>query len=383
MSSEQINKRRRNQSAILHYLHSHGPTRRMALSEATGIRKNSVTDIVKELLGAGVLQEDPPGSMRSTVSLAPEGIFAGTAVISSERVLFSLVDCAGIIHGTHQVSLTPALGSPQLSEVMVHGFNDLLSGHSKRIAALGIACPGVVDSSTGTVIKSVNLDINSPWNIRHSFAASRYRVIVENDMRAELWSYVWFGDTGSDAENLLYIGLGEGLGAATVTRGTLNLGQRLLAGEIGHIKAGSQGRRCSCGKIDCLECYCSARAILTRLQTIPGARIKTIDDIVGNGHNPEVKAVLDEAARCLCGVLAGATAVIDPQAVILGTPKQALAQLLAPKVETHLNRELAGLVKQGIPCRPWEDVETAALKGMAGLVFKHAFLHLDFSQETL
>jgi len=69
MATEQIRKRNRNTQRLLMELHERGPIQRMELAEACGIRRNSVSSIVADLIRGGWVCEDEPGNVRSRIGL--------------------------------------------------------------------------------------------------------------------------------------------------------------------------------------------------------------------------------------------------------------------------------------------------------------------------
>src|SRR5439155_10337372 len=66
---------------------------------------------------------------------------------------------------------------------------------------------------------------------------------------------------GRDAENVLCIVCGTGIGGGLVFGGRLHLGPNERAGEFGHHTVAEEGPPCECGNRGCLELYAGARAI--------------------------------------------------------------------------------------------------------------------------
>src|ERR671918_227395 len=64
--------------------------------------------------------------------------------------------------------------------------------------------------------------------------------------------------------NLVMVKIGVGIGAGIVVNGTMYLGDRPAAGEIGHIRVVEGGAQCSCGNSGCLETVASVPRILQR-----------------------------------------------------------------------------------------------------------------------
>ena len=61
MPTEQIRKRIHNGRALLLALHFNGPMQRKEISRRCGIRPNSVSGLVAEMLETGFVREEEPG----------------------------------------------------------------------------------------------------------------------------------------------------------------------------------------------------------------------------------------------------------------------------------------------------------------------------------
>ena len=70
-------------------------------------------------------------------------------------------------------------------------------------------------------------------------------VVVENDANAAAWGEFAFG-AGADAEDLLLVTVGTGVGGGIVLDGSSPRRVRVAA-EIGHMRVVPDGRPCGCG----------------------------------------------------------------------------------------------------------------------------------------
>jgi glucokinase-like ROK family protein len=142
---------------------------------------------------------------------------------------------------------------------------DLLNETDKPILGIGIGTPGLVDTSTGVVIRSINLDwINLPLG---QLLSERYGlpVYVANDSQVAALAQYLYGE-GPKSPNLVTIKLGQGIGSGIVLAGKLFQGDGYGAGEIGHITIVENGRLCRCGNRGCLETVATERAIVQKVR---------------------------------------------------------------------------------------------------------------------
>lgn len=127
--------------------------------------------------------------------------------------------------------------------------------------AIGVVAPGPLDPQAGVVHFSPNLagwdDV--PLRDRIEQGTGR-RAILANDANAAALGEFYFG-SAKEVENMIYIGLGTGLGGGVIAEGKLIDGKRGMGGELGHTVISIHGPRCTCGSQGCLEAYCSGWAI--------------------------------------------------------------------------------------------------------------------------
>lgn len=125
----------------------------------------------------------------------------------------------------------------------------------------GVGSPGTVDSQNGVVLYSNNIR----WdNVPLAAELQRYLPVpvrVSNDADCAA-----LGETVKGAakgyKNAVFLTLGTGVGGGIVIDGKIFEGGHPGGAELGHIKNGAEGRQCTCGRLDCLEAYASATALI-------------------------------------------------------------------------------------------------------------------------
>jgi glucokinase len=181
--------------------------------------------------------------------------------LGGSHVMASVVDEDGSLRKRHELDLTelePDAVVAALERVVKDALKD-----ADDVVAIGIGSPGNVDPSTGTITFSPNFgwrDVPLGARLRQLFP--KYTVFVGNDARcATLGEYVHGVGQGTDDFALLT--LGTGIGGGFVVRGTLALGYKMGAGEVGHHQIRPDGGFvCSCGKIGCFEAQASGTGLL-------------------------------------------------------------------------------------------------------------------------
>ncbi|NQU39218.1 MAG: ROK family protein [Lentisphaerae bacterium] len=381
MSSEQIRKRQQNRNSVLRMLHFQGASTRGGLSAGCGIRKSSVTTIVQELLKEGLLKQEHPGYLRSRVLLNPESHHALVAQITPQAISFARISLDGSLTRVGSTPITLPLSPEHAIDVLCTGFEERIANGEGTTMGLGIALPGPIDPDSGVVLASVNLGNWRSVALREAIA-SRFEmpVIVDNDVRAQLWSCAWFDRLLAEADSILYIGMLQGVACATILHGQRVSGSRFLAGEIGHVRAGSEGRRCNCGKEDCLETYCGLPRIVQSIREechLDVAEPSQAAIAALLPDHPEVDTLLSGIAERLAHYVAGLVVAMDPQMVVLGSEDEAFSKAAVRHLGKHLYSELLGLDTHNTELRTAEPTNTSTLKGIGGLVIENAFAGLQ------
>ncbi len=131
--------------------------------------------------------------------------------------------------------------------------------HMSDVRWVGAVTPGIVKD--GIVISAVNLGWKNA-NFRKILAsATRRPTYIANDANGAAYAEALWG-SGEGASSLVAITIGTGVGGGIVFDGVMWEGINGFAAEMGHMTVEAGGRPCGCGKLGCLESYCSATALI-------------------------------------------------------------------------------------------------------------------------
>jgi len=118
----------------------------------------------------------------------------------------------------------------------------------------------MVDAATGTLRFAPNLawrDVRLAAEVSGKLGLP---CIVDNDANTAAWGEFRFG-AGREADDMLLVTVGTGIGGGIVSGGKLFRGAHGFAAEIGHIIVEPGGPLCGCGNHGCWEQVASGRAI--------------------------------------------------------------------------------------------------------------------------
>jgi glucokinase len=233
---------------------------------------------------------------------------------------------------------------------------------------LGVAAPGVVDGSSGTVLSATG--ILPGWAgtpVRAELEARlAVPVAVENDVRAMAHGEARVG-AGRAYPDALYVSVGTGIGGAVYRDGRPLRGPHSSAGEIAHLLVPSRVEAgiCGCGRRDHLEGAASGPAIERSYwrRTKHRRDVREIARLLRDGDEVAID-VLVSAARVLGRAVAGLLASVDGSAVIIaGGVAQIGPPYLEPLAEAFRTEALPPL--REIPVLPAELGTAAPVVGAA------------------
>jgi glucokinase len=149
------------------------------------------------------------------------------------------------VEPTHAEQLTE-----QLAALVQRAVDRIAADARGTIAAVGVAVPGRVETTSGRIALAVNLggrDLDLGAQLERELGLPCF---VEHDARA---AAIWVNAQDSTAADLAYLAIGTGVSTGIVLNGRVLRGANGLAGEIGHVTAELGGAPCACGLKGCLE----------------------------------------------------------------------------------------------------------------------------------
>ncbi len=200
-------------------------------------------------------------------------------------------------------------------------------------AAIGVVVPGVVDEARGVAVRSANVGFHDAALQDLLQRALSRPVAFGHDVRAGALAEARTGAAAGVSGTVVFVPIGTGIAAATLIEGVPVVSGG-WAGEIGQlpIAAGEhEGRR--------MEEVASAAAI-ARAAGEPDAEAVARRVAAGD---PDATAVWTEAVDLLAMSLAGMTATVAPDVIIVGGGLAASGDLLLDPLASALASRLPGL----------------------------------------
>ncbi len=262
-----------NRNLVLKTFFGHESISRADVARVTSLTRTTVSEIVADLVGEGLVREVGVGSSRGgkspiLLSLVADSRHVIGLDLAHDGFSGAIINLRGEIRQTIDQPVPDGNGDAALTSV--YQLLDKLVGSARQpLIGIGIGTPGLVDAGHGIVVDAVNLDWrNLPLG---RLVEERYHlpVSVLNDSQAAAVGEYTFGEGHQPDSNLIVINVRYGIGAGIIINGQIFHGDGGGAGEIGHVVVVRDGGTpCRCGRLGCLETVASARAVVQRAQVM-------------------------------------------------------------------------------------------------------------------
>lgn len=339
--------RQANLARLVQLVHRHGPLSRAALTEATGLNRSTIADLVADLVTHGLVVErapDPVGRVGrpSPVVAADPRVMALAINPEIDAVTIAAVGLDRTIAARSRIEVTAPPTPEDTADLVAAELarwrrTDLPAA---RFVAAGVAVPGLVRAEDAVVREAPHLHWIDAALGPLLRTATGLDTVVANDASAGVLAEHLFG-AAHGIDDVVYLNGGaSGIGGGLIVHGIPVTGAGGYAGEFGQNRPGiasPDDRRADGGVLEDEV----SRARLLAAVGLSAADEPTLAAALAGGD----AAAHDEVARqrrILATALANVVNVLNPRVIVLGG---FLATLAAVGVE-----ELADAVRaQAMP----------------------------------
>lgn len=343
--------RRENRTAVLQRLYFDGPLSRFSLGPATGLSSGSISNVVAELVGDGLVEEagsveSAGGRPRTLLRVSPTSGYMIGVDVGETRIRIELFDLTLTELARVERPLEAAgprrIDRYDVAVVVQHlreGIAEVLHRAGiapERLLGVGIGVPGIVArTADGAVVHGQTIGWDAvPLErmLRDShLLPETVPYYIDNGAKTLGQAEMWFG-AGRGARNAVVVLFGSGVGACVVSDDT-RTGRAI---EWGHLTVRVRGRRCRCGAQGCLEAYAGAEALLERWAEAGGRPPADTDeetaltamlaaaypapgpDGATPGADATALAVLEETAEYLGAGFSDLINLFQPERILVG-----------------------------------------------------------------
>lgn len=319
-----------NTRAIVGLLAGEGPMSRADLARGTGLSRTTVSSLVAALIATGQVTETTArgrphkgGSGRPPVLVtlsAPTGCVAGVD-IGHGHIRVAAADRTGTILAEEAVDLDVDAHGPAALDRAAHMVRSVLrtAGLPRGdLQAVGMCVPAPLDRRSSRVSTGILpgwRDLPPGEELERRLGVP---VFADNDANVGALAELNHG-AARGMLDVVFVKLASGLGAGIVLGGRLHRGTSGIAGEIGHVQVGEDGRVCRCGNRGCLETLVAAPRLIGLLQPAYDEELSTevIRELDAAG-DAGVRRVLSDAGRAVGRALADLCNSLNPEGVVVG-----------------------------------------------------------------
>jgi len=247
--------------------------------------------------------------------------------LGATKIRLGLVSPLDAVAAVRQIPTHAHLGPASVVERMTAAVDELAAclPSGQQLAGAGICSPGPVDHTTGMLLDPPNLQGLHHTPLRDLLAVRLgLPVVIEHDAKAAALGDYHFG-AGKGSQDMVFVVVGTGVGAALIIAGQLFRGAHNSAGEIGHTTLDREGELCSCGSRGCVETNLSGPWLARRYQRLCAAA-GTPEATVSGGMvtqlasagDPLAVRVLENAGNALGAAVATMAMLIDVDLYVIG-----------------------------------------------------------------
>jgi glucokinase len=300
---------------------------------------------------------------------------------------------AGIVNPQGKILDEVRYPTPHSPKILIENIARAIKevGDGREAGGVCLAVPGLIHASENKVVFSPNLHAIEGIPLKDELEPRiELPLTVENDGNAAAWGEFRFG-VGSEADHLVFVTLGTGIGGGVITHGVLMRGAQGSGGELGHVTVQATGPRCACGNHGCLEALASGSALARRARELaienPGSalgRLATRRQILGEDVTELARqgdqvalSVLEETGRWLGVGLAAFVNIFNPEVVAVGGGAMEAGELILEAARREV------ILRARPPSRDLAEIQVATLGPKSGVLGAAALARDPSSGEYL
>lgn len=359
-----------NRELVLNLLRKEGECSRVHLAKMTQLKQATITHIINDFITWGVVKETgfltgDKGRRSIGISLNNDGYGVLGIRIARKNYSVGLFDLSGTCIHQKRVNIKMSQSPETTMKLVLHDSKALLADSGDRIIlAAGVAIPGPYSIKKGRIELMTGVQGWNNISIKNDLEeALNIPVFVEQNANAGALAQYWHNDEQYRNEMLVYIAIGQGVGAGIINNGDLIRGAAGMAGEIGHTSINFSGPKCVCGNHGCLENYCSSIAFTNEVNRKkgPGSNLsfQEAQDLVRKKDPVAAEVFLESCDHLSVGII-NIINSFNPTYVVLGDDMaHIMPNLMLERVTENIkNRLISGIYEDTRICMSLVDSDS-------------------------
>lgn len=353
---------------VLDAVREHGALTQVEIARVTGLSPATVSNMVKELDGAGAVALAPSirnGRRAVQVSVAASAGLIGAVVFGDRDVRAAVGAGVDDVLARTRMPLPADHAADEGIERAGRLLRDLAerSGHGfAELRAVGCGVPAPIDTVSGQVGSEGILPgwrgVPVAATMEHALGVP---VLLDNTANLAALGELNAGAL-QGVRNGVLLKASYGVGAGLILDGALFRGSAGTAGEIGHVTLDENGAVCRCGNRGCLDTLVGSQAVIASLAATHGPL--TLKDVIARAlhGDPGCRRVLADSGRHLGVAVAGLVNLLNPEVVALGGEIARVGDLVLDPMREAIERCAIPSAAHSVELRVgrlWDEAEVA------------------------
>ncbi|GAA4465453.1 ROK family transcriptional regulator [Phytohabitans houttuyneae] len=366
---------------------------RVELATATGLTGATISEVVRELMGDGLVVEagrgaPTGGKPRTLVQLNPSARYSVGVQLERNTCVIVVVDLAGrqVARTSFQgvASLPPQQALPLLA-AQVDALLTTAAVDRGKVLGVGLVSYGPQDRRAGVLLTPQPTDQWLDYPVAGRLAEGLgLPVLLDNDAAAAAIGEYWMGAVDPRSTyGCIY--MATGIGGGVVVAGEVYRGSSSNSVEIGHISIDVNGAECPCGNVGCLENYAGPSALVREAVATPGLAQRLALDpsaadfltefarlaAAANAGDRDARDLIERSARYLGSAAVTMASLFDVDVIVLAGPSFAVAgSIYQAVIQQEVDRRMFARRAHPVRVVPSVNGSDAAAIGGAVLVLQ-------------
>ncbi len=257
-----------NRQIILNHIREKSPISRAEIARFTALQRSTVSLIVEELKGIGLVEEvegeSSGGRPPQLLSLRTAHAAAVGIDLGKERTVVATSDLSGQV--LEQEEFATDQDFEKTINRIISSVKYFVQKNGGSVEGIGVSVPALVEPDSGRVLTVPHLNWREPAIAEKIKIATGLPVKIDNDANAAALAELWFGRPEiTQVRDFILVLIHKGIGTGIVFDGQIYRGKGGIAGEFGHMMIGENAPvACAAGKYNCWEAFASERSAIAR-----------------------------------------------------------------------------------------------------------------------
>lgn len=379
-----------NRKLLLKLLQQNTICSRANLAGQTGLKQATITNIINDFISWGLVEETGiiegnKGRRAIGIRLKGDSFYVIGIRLSRKYFEIGIFTLMGELVGEKckrdLVETRPEIVMDAMQKII----EDMLEKNlEKRVVAIGVSVPGPYYFNEGIIETITNFrgwkKVPIKRELQRRFPLP---VIIDHDANAGVLAECSFKIDPERYRTVVYVAVGQGIGAGVFHNGNIFRGAAGIAGEIGHASVNINGPQCECGGRGCLTLYVSTITFLENvnevLQKLGMPAVERFDDLIEKiqGRDANVYPEFKSMMRYLSAGITNLIYSYNPGLIIIGDEMSRVGEQVIEEIKENMSQIVERKVIDHAELRLTSFKMDPAFVGAAELAVDYAFEHTE------